>query len=228
MIVALDGPAGSGKSTTARLAAEALGFLYLDTGAMYRAVALAFLRAGVPITPETAETVLAGLNLHVEPGASGMRVWLNGEEVSEAIRAPEVAVAASRASALAPVREALVREQRRIGQAYAGTTGGLVIDGRDIGTVVFPEAEVKVFIVADPVERARRRQHELAARGEDQPLEAVLAEIRERDLRDTTRAIAPLRKAEDAVELDTTALEIDDQVRFVVDRVRERLRGFAV
>lgn len=195
---------------------------------MYRAVALAFLRAGTPISLETAGSVLAGLNLHVEAAPGGMRVRMNGEDVSEAIRKPEVAVAASRVSALAPVREALLREQRRIGQAYAGADGGIVIDGRDIGTVVFPDAEVKVFLVADPVERARRRQRELIARGEASSLEAVLREMQDRDARDQSRDIAPLRKAEDAVELDTTALEIPDQVRFVVDLARERLGGFAV
>jgi len=157
-----------------------------------------------------------------------LRVFLDGEDVTEAIRTPEVSQAASRISAWPEVRARLLEEQRRIGRAWEQQYGGVVLDGRDIGTVVFPEAEVKVFLVADPEERARRRQRELAERGQEVPLEQVLAEILQRDAQDRQRAVAPLRKADDAVELDTTSLSIDEQVQRVYELVRERQRRLHV
>jgi CMP/dCMP kinase len=220
VIVAIDGPAGSGKSTTARRVAEQMGWLYLDTGAMYRAVAVAFLEAGVPFTDEAAAELLADLRLDLVPGAGGFRVLLNGEDVTDRIRTPESSVAASRVSALPAVRERLVAEQRRIAGERRAAGEGAVLEGRDIGTVVFPDAEVKVFLVADPGERARRRRAELSARGEAPSLAEVAADIVARDERDRTRAIAPLRPASDAVELDTTALSVEEQVQSVVELVR--------
>ncbi len=221
MIVAIDGPAGSGKSTTAREVARRLGYLYLDTGAMYRAVALAFVRRGAAATPEAAEALLPTLRLDVRHEGDAMRVLLDGEDVSEAIRQPEVGQAASAVSALGAVRRKLTAEQRRIGSAYARSPG-VVLDGRDIGTVVFPKADLKIFMVADAEVRARRRQTERAALGDEAPFEAVLADIEQRDRQDSRRALAPLRKADDAVVLDTTHRSVEAQVQFVLDCVRER------
>ncbi|MDQ7040742.1 MAG: (d)CMP kinase [Rhodothermus sp.] len=228
MIIAIDGPAGAGKSTTARCVAERLGYPYLDTGAMYRALALALLRQDPTLRQERVQEALERTQLHVVWDRGTLRVFLDGEEVTEAIRTPEVSQAASRISAWPQVRARLLEEQRRIGRAWEQQYGGVVLDGRDIGTVVFPEAEVKIFLVADPEERARRRQRELAARGRKVPLQQVLAEILQRDAQDQQRAVAPLRKAEDAIELDTTSLSIDEQVQRVYELVRERQRRLHV
>ncbi len=227
VIIAIDGPAGSGKSTTARGAARRLDYLYLDTGAMYRAVALAFLRADAPPTAEAARRVLPDLNLGVryDDSDGAMRVLLGAEDVSEAIRTQAVGQRVSRVSTLADVREKLVAVQRRIAREQTANGRGVVLDGRDIGTVVFPEAPVKIFMVAEARERARRRQAEMEARGEQAALDDVLADIEARDRADRERALAPLQRAPDAVELDTTRRSIDEQVDFViqvVERVRER------
>ena len=234
MIVAIDGPASSGKSTTARAVAEEVGLLYLDTGAMYRAVTLAFLRAGVGKEETEAgasvvERVLDGVHVgvhhhvgmhHDEDGA--MRVTLDGDDVTGELRAPAVTRRASDVSALPAVREKLVEEQRRIAAACEAEGGGVVLDGRDIGTVVFPEADVKIFLVADAEVRARRRRDELLEKhGEAPPLDEVLADIRRRDAQDRAREMSPLRQADDAVALDTTDRSIEEQVEFVAQRVRE-------
>jgi cytidylate kinase len=192
MVVAIDGPAGAGKSTVARTLARELGFTYLDSGAMYRCVALAAARQGV-----AAAEVAGGLRISLHHG-----VRLNGEDVSAAIRTPEISEAASRAAADPAVRRAMVAEQRRLLEA-----GDWVAEGRDIGTVVWPQAEVKVFLTADPAERARRRAAELGLE-----LQQVLDEQARRDERDRAREHSPLRPAEDAVLLDTTELGIDEVV----------------
>lgn len=223
LIVAIDGPAGSGKSTTARRVADALGWLYLDTGAMYRATALAFLDAGAAFSADGAERVLPGLQLDLRRNGEGaLHVFLYGEDVTGRVRTPEATEAASRVSALPSVRARLVDEQRRIALARMAEGSGVVIEGRDIGTVVFPDAEVKVFMVAHPVARAERRHRELTERGEDVSLEAVAAELAARDARDEGRDVSPLRPAEDAVHLDTSRLSIDEQVERVLGLVRER------
>ncbi len=196
MIVAIDGPAGAGKSSVARAVAARLGFTYLDTGAMYRAVALAALRRGAP-----AAEVAAGLRVSV-----GERVLLDGEDVSAEIRAPEVSEAASRAAAEPAVRAAMVAEQRRLMSA-----GDWVAEGRDIGTVVAPDAAVKVFLTASPHERARRRAEQLGA----DPA-TVLVEQTIRDARDAQREDSPLRPADGAVELDSTGLSQADVVERIV------------
>jgi len=219
VIVAIDGPAGSGKSTTARRVAARLGWLYLDTGAMYRALGVAFLDRGLAFTPDAAADALPGLRLDLRPDAGGLRVLVDGDDLSERIRTPEASEAASRVSALPAVRERMVEEQRRIARAQPE---GAVLEGRDIGTVVFPDAEVKVFLVADPAERARRRHAELAAGGDAPPLAEVAADLDARDARDRDRAVAPLRPAADAVELDTTGLSVDEQIEAVVALVRQR------
>ena len=222
MIIAIDGPAGSGKSTTARAVAERLGYLYLDTGAMYRAVALAFLRQEREMTDEAAQALLPGVRVDLVHAEGDLRVLLGGEDVSQAIRRSEVGAGASRVATLPSVRRKLVDEQRRIARRYHETGGGVVLDGRDIGTVVFPDADVKIFLVADPGIRAARRCRELEARGEAVPYETVLEEMMRRDRQDAERALAPLRKADDAVELDTTRLTVAQQVERVLARVQER------
>ena len=209
MVIAIDGPAGAGKSTVARAVAAALGFTYLDSGAMYRCVALAATRRGADLGDAAALGELAR-SLRVE--LDGERVELDGEDVGAAIREPAVTEAASRVSVHAPVREAMVAEQRRLVAA-----GRYVAEGRDIGTVVSPEAPLKVFLTASAEERARRRA---AQTGEDEA--AVLAAQRERDERDETRAHSALRAADDAVELDTTGLTKEEVVDRVVALARER------
>jgi cytidylate kinase len=220
VIVTIDGPAGSGKSTTARRAAARLEYVYLDTGAMYRAVALGFLRADAPATLSGAEAVLPALAVDVQYKDDTMQVFLGDDAVTDRIRTAEVGRIVSDISTLAPVREYMVEQQRRIGRAQADRHGGVVLDGRDTGTVVFPEAPVKIFMVADIDERARRRLQEYEAAGEEVTFEEVRAEIEERDQQDRTRDIAPLRRADDAIVLDTTDCTIAEQVDFVVDRVK--------
>jgi cytidylate kinase len=220
VIITIDGPAGSGKSTTARKAAEELGFVYLDTGAMYRAVALGFLRADADPTPEAAPSVLGSLQLDVQYREEGMRVFLGDEDVTSQIRTSEVGEMASQVSSLRAVRETLVEAQRRVGHEKEEIHGGVILDGRDTGTVVFPEADLKIYMDADVRERARRRQEEYAQEGKDVSLSQVEQEIEERDRRDRNRDIAPLRKADDAIKLDTTDRSIREQVAFVVDHVK--------
>src|ERR1700722_15878521 len=212
-IVAIDGPAGAGKSTVARRLADTLGFVLVDTGAMYRAVALAAKRAGVGWDDEAAVGALAraivarqGMSFERDP-ALGVRVGLEGEDVSDAIRAPDMGMGASTVSAHKAVRDALFDLQRQ-----AGRGGGVVLEGRDVGTVVFPDAEVKFFLTARPDVRARRRFDELAAKGENVTLEGTLADVVLRDQNDTNRAHAPLRQAHDAILVDNSDMSIDEAV----------------
>lgn len=214
MIVAIDGPAGAGKSTLARRLAARLGYLYIDTGAMYRAVALWALREG--IAPDDAARV-EHLAEHAVIELSESGIALNGEDVSSAIRAPEIADAASRVSALPAVRRAMVRQQQRLGAAAS-----VVMEGRDIGTVVFPEAGVKIYLDADPRVRAARRLKDLEARGESASLDDVEREIRQRDERDRTRADSPLMQAPDAVYFDSTGMGVDAVEEGLLRIVREK------
>jgi len=222
LIVAIDGPAGSGKSTTARQVAERLGYVYLDTGAMYRAGALRLMQSGEAVDSERAGSIVRGSRIEVAYVDTEMRVLLDGVDVSHEIRAPEVGSVASRVSKLAPVREGLVQLQRAIANSFLEQGIGVVLDGRDIGTVVFPDAQVKIFMLADPLVRAQRRQAELSLIGRHIKLETVLLEIQQRDRQDAERAVAPLRKAEDAYLLDTTGCTIEEQAALIVDRVWER------
>ena len=216
VVVAIDGPAGAGKSTVARRVAQTLGFIYIDTGAMYRAVALWAHRAGVPADDMHRLGQLAHeADIGFRAGAS--TVLLNGEDVSEAIRAPEMSSMASKVSAVPAVRRALVEKQRAM-----AAESSVVMEGRDIGTVVFPDARVKVFLDADPGVRAKRRVDELRRKGLPVDESAAAREMAERDNRDSTRADAPLMQAPDAVYLDTTGLSIDEVVEEVLKVTRAR------
>lgn len=212
IIVAIDGPAGAGKSTIARSVADRLGFLYIDTGAMYRAIALWALRTGTALDDMHRLEVLAVTSVLelIGPG----RIVLNGEDVSDAIREPSVSEAASKVAIVAGVRRALVEKQQAMGEKTS-----VVMEGRDIGTVVFPEAQVKFYLDANPRIRADRRALELNERGQEFSLEDLEREIEERDRRDRARAHSPLRQAEDAVYLDTSTLspvEVEDEILRVV------------
>lgn len=216
--VAIDGPAGAGKSTVARRLAERLGYVLVDTGALYRTVALAARQAGIAWDDEPAVGALAHRlagehRIVLERGApdaaggSGVRVLLDGRDVSAAIRSPDMSLGASRVSSIPAVREALLSIQRE-----AGAKGGVVLEGRDIGTVVFPDAEVKFFLTASPEVRARRRYEELAARGVAVSFEKTYADVLSRDKADTERAVAPLRRADDAILIDSSDRPVDDVI----------------
>lgn len=217
-VVAIDGPVGSGKSTVARRVAERLGYLYLDTGAMYRAVGLLATEAGAALADERAVLPLAAAaELRFDHGG---RLFAGDRDVSDLIRSLEMGAAASEVSALPAVRRLLVERQRTLG---AGAD--IVMEGRDIGTNVFPDAEVKIFLTARPEVRAARRACELCEKGEQVDEDEVLAALVERDRRDCERAVAPLRKADDAVEIDTSELTLDQVVDAVVQVVERRMAG---
>ncbi len=222
LIVAIDGPAGAGKSTAARLLAARLGYALLDTGAIYRTMALRARQRGIGWDDGAGVASLAdGLDLAFRLDGDVNRVLAHGEDLTTAIRTPEISDGASRVSALPEVRAALLGLQRRIGAA-----GGVVVEGRDIGTVVFPDAEAKFFLTASADERARRRVAELKAGGRPADLAQTKAEILARDERDSSRAAAPLRRADDAVEIDSSALGpgqvVDKMAEIVLGRTGER------
>lgn len=217
--IAIDGPAGAGKSTVSRLLARRLGFFLLDTGAIYRALALLALREGIDVGDDARLGERAArMAVRFEEGEGGQRVIVDGDDVSDAIRTAEISVGASRVSAHPAVRAALLELQRAIARQ-----GGCVVEGRDIGTVVLPWAPLKFFVTASVAERARRRHAELLARGQASDLAVVEEEIRERDRRDETREVAPLRRADDAVLVDTSGLAIDEVLALMERVARERL-----
>ncbi len=210
-VVAIDGPAAAGKSTAGKRLAAELGYLYLDSGALYRTVALAAQRGGIPLTDGPAlERMLAGISLKPVRTAQGMRMLLDGEDVTEAIRGEQAGFAASTVSALPEVRRVLLQLQRDLGR-----DGGIVMDGRDIGTVIFPEAEAKFYLDAPAEVRGRRRWLEMRAAGRECDLERTIEEIRKRDLQDSSRDHAPLARAADALVIDTTHTEPEEVVAFM-------------
>jgi CMP/dCMP kinase len=215
VVVAIDGPAGAGKSTIAKRLAARLGFTYIDTGAMYRAVALWGLRQGVDMGDmHRMEQLAIAAQIELSPG----RIALNGEDITDAIRTIDVANGASKVSVIPSVRRALVAKQRELGERTS-----VVMEGRDIGTVVFPKADVKVFLDADPDERVRRRFEEGKLKGETVSQSQLAAQMRERDQRDSTRADAPLSQAPDAVYLDSTAMSLDEVEEAILKIVRSRV-----
>src|SRR5512138_1378673 len=223
-IVAIDGPAGAGKSTASRLLAARLGFALVDTGAIYRTVALAATRLGVALDDDSGlQALLPGVAIRFAPapsGGTGQRVLLGGEDVSAVIRTPAISAGASKVSARPVVRAGLLELQRRL--AVAPENRGAVLEGRDIGTVVFPDADAKFFVTASPEERARRRYAELLAKGDASTFEQVLADQRASDKADSEREIAPLKPAPDAQIIDTSGIPIDAVVDRLVREVEAR------
>ena len=215
--VAIDGPSGAGKSTLARAAAERLGILYVDTGAIYRTIGLYVQRRG--IDPKDTAAVLAALpdiRIGMDHDDDGMqRMLLNGEDVSADIRLPEISMYASAVSAIQGVRDFLMEMQRSLARERS-----VIMDGRDIGTVVLPDADVKIFLYADVEVRAKRRELELQQRGTPKPYEEVLREMEERDYNDTHRAAAPLRAADDAIMVDTSSMDFDASLALLLDVIR--------
>jgi len=217
LIIAIDGPVGSGKSTVARRVAEMLGYAYLDSGAMYRAVGLKALRHGVPLdSPERLAALAGAARIDLVPRDGKLLVLLDGEDITEAIRVPAVSRAASVVAVVPGVRHPMVAEQQR-----AGEQGGVVMEGRDIGSVVFPHADLKIFLDASPEVRARRRQRELEEKGEALEFEKVLAEVHERDRRDRGREMSPLVRATDAVVVDNSAMDAEETARVIVLLAKE-------
>jgi cytidylate kinase len=217
LIIAIDGPAGAGKSTVAKKVAARLGYAYIDTGAMYRAVTNEYLKSGKPFSDSFVTGLAEQIHITFAYGQGINHVYVNGEEVTEAIRSLPVSRNVSAVSAVEGVRTAMVAQQREI-----GSKGGVVMDGRDIGTVVFPHADLKVFLTASVEERARRRYLELKQKGEDVSLEDLKKRIAERDHLDETRAISPLKCADDAYFLDSTNLSIEEVTDKIIEMAGKR------
>lgn len=220
--VAIDGPSGAGKSTIAKAVAERFGFIYVDTGAIYRTVGLAVSRAGIdPQDTDAVVGLLPALDIALRHGEDGLQhMFLNGEDVSGFIRTPEISMYASKVSALPPVRAFLMEMQRSMARRTS-----VIMDGRDIGTVVLPDAALKIFLTASAEARAERRYKELLEKGQSVSYDDVLCDMAERDKKDTTRAAAPLRAADDAVLLDTSALSLAESIDAVAALVEKGLRA---
>ncbi|WP_337400299.1 (d)CMP kinase [Congzhengia sp.] len=220
--VAIDGPGGAGKSTISKAAAKQKGFVYIDTGAMYRAAALFCMRQGIDIqnSPEQAAAAVDTISIDIDYQQDGQHIYLNGEDVSEQIRSPEVSMGASEVSAIGKVRERLVAFQREL-----AASKNVIMDGRDIGTKVLPDAQVKIFLTASAEVRAKRRYDELVAKGDDVSFHEVLKDIEKRDRNDETRAVSPLKPAEDSVLLDTSALSFAESLQAVVDIIDKKLKN---
>jgi cytidylate kinase len=218
LIIAIDGPVGSGKSTVARSVARLLGYSYLDSGAMYRALAWKALRSGVLLDSPASLAVLAeNIRIDLTQEGGALRVSVDGADVTEAIRSAEVALGASQVAVVPEVRRVLVDQQRRAGEA-----GGVVMEGRDIGTVVFPDAHLKIFLDASPEVRAERRRREYLVKGRPVQAAVMLEQVRERDRRDRERAASPLRRAADAVLVDNSAMDAEETARLIVLLAKEK------
>jgi len=218
LVIAIDGPSGAGKSTLAHLLAERLGYLQIDTGAMYRAVAYLMHQSGIDAEDGAAvERFCSDIDIRLDRSAGIQQVFANGQDVTGQIRTPEMSLMTSRVSALRPVREAMMLAQRRM-----GAKGGVVLEGRDIGTVVFPDADVKFFLSASSEERGKRRYLELVAKGEQVTLESTIQAVVLRDQQDSQRDLAPLRKAEDAIDIDSSGRSIDEVIAVMVSACETR------
>lgn len=217
--IAIDGPSGAGKSSLSRKAAEALGFLYIDTGALYRAIGLAAIRSGIATDDSRAIAALtSSISVTLQPTPDGQQVFLNGENVTGLIRTEQVSAYASAVSAVPEIRAFLLDTQRRLAAEQ-----NVIMDGRDIGTVVLPDAQLKIFLTASPEARARRRLDELQARGEAADFETVYRDLVARDQRDTERAVAPLVQSPDAVRLDTTNNSFEQSLELLLKLIKERI-----
>ncbi len=218
--IAIDGPAGAGKSTIAKKISAELGYVYVDTGALYRAIGLYAIRSGVPEqTEQYVVPLLPEIRVELKFIDHMQRVFLNAEDVSEAIRQNEVSMAASNVSAIPAVREFLFALQQQIARE-----NNVIMDGRDIGTVVLPHADIKIFLTASPEDRAKRRHLELLQKGQEVDFDTLLQEIIERDHNDSTRAIAPLKKAEDAIAVDTSGNSLEDSIALLTDLIKSQLQ----
>ena len=218
--IAIDGPSGAGKSTLAKRLAQELGFLYVDTGAIYRTVGLAARRRGIdPADAGAVGAILGSLTITMGYGEDGLQhMFLDGEDVTQAIRENEISACASKAAAIPAVRDFLLEMQRKTAREHS-----VIMDGRDIGTVVLPQADVKIYLTAAAEARAERRYKELLERGQQADFDQVLQEVKERDLRDRSRETAPLRQADDAVLADTTGLDLEGSFQLLLGLIRERL-----
>lgn len=217
--VAIDGPAGAGKSTIAKAAAKELGFIYVDTGALYRAIAYNAVTKGVIDDTQKTIDMLTDTNVELKYVDGVQAVYLNGDDVSAYIRTPEISMGASKVSAIPQVREFLLNLQRDIAQK-----NNVIMDGRDIATVVLPNADVKIFLFASPECRAQRRYKELMEKGEDVTLEDVLADVNQRDYQDSHREIAPLKPSEDSVMADTSKLNLEESIQLIINIIKERIK----
>lgn len=222
--VAIDGPSGAGKSTLARKAAERLHFLYVDTGAIYRSIGWYALQKGISLEqPQAIENLLPELKVALSYGEDGLQhMMVNGEDITDQIRLPEVSAAASKVAAVPAVRSYLLEMQRQLAREH-----DVIMDGRDIGTVVLPDADCKIFLTASAQVRAKRRCIELEQRGTPQPYEDVLADMHRRDEQDCNRAVAPLKQAEDAVLLDTSELDFESSIDALVQIIKEKIANEA-
>ncbi|WP_268913111.1 (d)CMP kinase [Lentilactobacillus sp. SPB1-3] len=219
--VAIDGPASAGKSTVAKLVAKQFGYIYVDTGAMYRAITYKVLKSGLSLDNETAiSDIVRSSEISFAPSDKGQLVYIDGEDITEAIRQEDVTNSVSAVSAISTVREELSADQQRI-----AINGGVVMDGRDIGSTVLPDAEVKIFLIASVEERAQRRYKENIEKGIDTPLDELQLEIEARDYKDSHRKISPLTKADDAVEIDTTSLSIEEVVEKIASVIKDELNS---
>ena len=217
--VAIDGPAGAGKSTIAKAAAKELGFIYVDTGALYRAIAYNAVTKGIIDDTQKIIDMLTDTNVELKYVDGVQAVYLNGDDVSAYIRTPEISMGASKVSAIPQVREFLLNLQRDIAQK-----NNVIMDGRDIATVVLPNADVKIFLFASPECRAQRRYKELMEKGEDVTLEDVLADVNQRDYQDSHREIAPLKPSEDSVMADTSKLNLEESIQLIINIIKERIK----
>ncbi len=218
--IAIDGPAGAGKSTIAKKISAELGYVYVDTGALYRAIGLYAIRSGVPEqTEQYVVPLLPEIRVELKFIDHIQRVFLNAEDVSEAIRQNEVSMAASNVSAIPAVREFLFALQQQIARE-----NNVIMDGRDIGTVVLPHADIKIFLTASPEDRAKRRHLELLQKGQEVDFDTLLQEIIERDHNDSTRAIAPLKKADDAIAVDTSGNSLEESIALLTDLIKSQLQ----